>query len=322
MLEVPRRIGNNAPVTERSLPSRIWRGLLVLVAFLVLLYHVVGGWFLSGEIVDTVFSPPVTLEQPDPDPPTPAEAGVDVDEVTYESPLGPMDAWVTDGSRSEWIIHVHGAGASRSQALDVMAFLDEAGYHQMAIAHRTDEGQPSGPEGLYRYGAAEHEDLAAAVELARAEGADQIVLYGYGSGAAVANAYAIRQPIGTVTGMVFDSPNLDLDQTVSVWAERQGVFGFPPPVTVVETAKFFASLRTDINWENYDYLDRADALSVPVLVLHGAEDDVVPLEISVSLTEMRPDLVRLVVTQGAGNLGSYETDPGSYEQAVLDFLAG
>ena len=319
---MPRRIGNNAPVTQRSLPSRIWRGLLVLVAFLVLLYHGVGGWFLSGDIVDTVFTPPVTLERPAADLPTPAEVGVAVEEVTFESPLGQMDAWVTDGSRSEWIVHVHGAGASRAQALDVMAFLDEAGYHQMAITHRTDEGQPSGPEGLYRYGATEHQDLAAAIELARDEGADEIVLYGYGSGAAVANAYAIRQPIGSVTGMIFDSPNLDLDQTVSAWAEGQGLFGFPPPVTVVETAKFFASLRTDINWENYDYLDRTDALSVPVLVLHGADDDVVPLEISVSLTEQRPDLVRLVVTQEAGHLGSYGVDPGSYEQAVLDFLAG
>lgn len=310
-------------VNERSLPARIWRGFLVLLAVAVLVYHALGGWLLSGDIIAEVFTPPASIELATgaDAPPSPSEVGLDVEEVAYESPLGPMDAWVTDGSRSEWIIHIHGAGASRAQALGAMEFLDEAGYHQMAITYRNDEGQPRDPSDQHRYGVTEHRDLAAAAEYAVAAGATEIVLFGYGSGAAIAQAYAIRQALGSVSSMVFDSPNLDLDATVSAWAEERALFGFPPLFTVVETAKFFSSLRADVNWENYDYIDRADALSTPVLVLHGSEDDVVPLSTSVELTELRPDLVRLVITEGAGHVGSLSADPESYAQTVVGFLA-
>src|SRR5665811_288136 len=96
-------------VNERSIPSRIWRGLLLLLAVAVLVYHGLGGWLLSGDIIAEVFTPPASLERAAADdaPASPSDVGLDTEEVTYESPLGPMDAWVTDGSRSEWIIHVH-----------------------------------------------------------------------------------------------------------------------------------------------------------------------------------------------------------------------
>lgn len=310
-------------VNERSIPSRIWRGLLLLAAVAVLVYHALGGWLLSGDIIAEVFTPPAALERvaADDAPGSPSDVGLDTEEVTYESPLGSMDAWVTDGSRSEWVIHVHGAGTSRAQALGAMEFLDEAGYHQMAITYRNDDGQPSDPSGQHRYGVTEHQDLAAAAEYAVSAGATEVVLFGYGSGAAIAQAYAIRQPLGSVSSMVFDSPNLDLDATVSAWAEGRTLFGFPPLFTVVETAKFFSSLRADVNWENYDYVDRSDALSTPVLVLHGGEDDVVPVSTSVEFAEIRPDLVRLVITEGAGHVGSLTADPASYAQTVIGFLA-
>lgn len=310
-------------VNERSISSRIWRGLLVLLAVAALVYHALGGWLLSGDIISEVFTPPAAIERAARAdvPASPSDVGLDTEDVTYESPLGPMDAWLTDGSRSEWVIHVHGAGASRAQALGAMEFLDEAGYHQMAITYRNDDGQPSDPSGQHRYGVTEHADLAAAAEYAVAAGATEIVLFGYGSGAAIAQAYAIRQPLGRVSSMVFDSPNLDLDATVSGWAEDRTLFGFPPLFTVIETAKFFSSLRADVNWENYDYIGRTDALSTPVLVLHGGEDDVIPLSTSVEFAELRPDLVRLVITEGAGHVESLSVDPASYAQTVIGFLA-
>ncbi len=312
------------PVNERTLPSRIWRGFLVGLAVLVLVVHVLGGWSYSGEIMDRVFTPPVDVSAT-PDTvmfEAPEEAGLDVTEVQYDSPIGPMDAWVTDGTRSEWVIHVHGGSAGRAEALRSMVFLDEAGYHQMAITYRNDPGQPADPSGEYRYGVTERDDLAAAVEYARAQGATDIVLYGYSSGAALSMAYAIRQPIGTVAAMVFDSPNLDLEQTVDFGASEDELVGFPMPFTVTATAKFFAALRSDINWRSFDYLDRSEALSMPVLIFHGTDDVTVPVEASRQLADARSDLVRFEVVEGAGHGQSYNVDPASYGLQVLDFLAG
>lgn len=312
------------PVNERSLPSRIWRGFLIVLALVVLVGHALGGWVYSGQIVDRVFTPQAsTSEIPDIwlfD--TPQQAGLDVTEVQYDSPIGPMDAWVTDGTRSEWVIHVHGRAAGREQALRSMVFLDEAGYHQMAIAYRNDPGQPVDASGQHRFGVTERDDLAAAVEYARAQEATDIVLFGYSSGAAISMAYAIRQPIGTVAAMVFDSPNLDLEQTVDFGASQEELFGLPMPFTVTSTAKFFTALRSDINWGTFDYLDRTEALSMPVLIFHGTEDMTVPLDTSRQLAEARSDLVRFEVVEEAGHVESYNVDPASYRLQVLDFLAG
>ncbi len=312
------------PVNERSLSSRIWRGSLIVLAAAVLFGHVLGGWYYSGEIVDRVFTPPAAASEV-PDTwlfATPEEAGLEVTEVQYDSPIGPMDAWVTEGTRSEWVIHVHGRSAGRAEALRSMVFLDEAGYHQMAITYRNDPGQPADSSGQYRYGVTERDDLAAAVDYARAQGATDIMLYGYSTGAAISMAYAIRQPIETVAAMVFDSPNLDLEETVDFGASQEELVGLPLPFTLTSTAKFFAALRTDINWRSFDYVDRSAALSMPVLVFHGTEDMTVPLETSRQLADARSDVVRFEVVEGAGHVESYNVDPASYRLQVLDFLAG
>lgn len=312
------------PVNERSLPSRIWRGFLIVLALVVLIWHAFGGWVYSGRIVDRVFTPQAAASEIADSRmfETPTEAGLDVAEVRYDSPIGPMDAWVTDGTRSEWVIHVHGRAAGPEQALRAMAFLDEAGYHQMAVTYRNDPGQPVDASGQHRFGVTERDDLAAAVEYARGQGATDIVLFGYSSGAAISMAYAIRQPIGTVAAMVFDSPNLDLEQTVDFVASQEELFGLPMPVTLTSTAKFFTALRADVNWGTFDYLDRSEALSMPVLIFHGTEDMTVPLDTSRQLAEARSDLVRFEVVEGAGHVESYNVDPASYRQQVLDFLAG
>jgi pimeloyl-ACP methyl ester carboxylesterase len=313
------------PVIERSLSSRIWRGFLFAVVVAVFAGHVLGGWFLSGDIRDEYFT---ASAEPAASPDdwvydSPAEAGLDVTEIRYDSPLGQMSAWVTDGSRSEWIIHVHGEGGGPGQALRSMQFLDAAGYHQMAITYRNDFGQPVDPSGQRRYGVTEREDVAAAVEYVRGQGATEISLVGYSSGAAISMAYAIRQPIGTIANVVFDAPNLDLEQTVDFDVSQKNIplVGLPVPFTVTAVAKFFTALRSDINWRSFDYLERSEALSMPVLIFHGTEDTEVPLDTSRQLAELRSDLVRFVIVDGAGHVASYNADPASYELAVLDFLA-
>ena len=71
-----------------------------------------------------------------------------------------------------------------------------------------------------------------------------------------------------------------------------------------------------------DYLERVEALSVPVLLFHGSEDTRVPVWLSARLAEARPDLVEYEVFDGAIHVGSWNQDRERYEQAVRRFLAG
>ena len=59
-----------------------------------------------------------------------------------------------------WVIHIHGLGTTPAEAEPLFAPLQEAGYPQLSITYRNDDGQPMDPSGYYQYGATEWEDVA------------------------------------------------------------------------------------------------------------------------------------------------------------------
>jgi pimeloyl-ACP methyl ester carboxylesterase len=72
-----------------------------------------------------------------------------------------------------------------------------------------------------------------------------------------------------------------------------------------------------------DYVDKAErSLRVPVLAIHGTEDQSTPIAQSIALEEANPELVDLIRVDGAGHVGSFETDFNGYTAAVLAFLDG
>ncbi|MDH5293159.1 MAG: hypothetical protein OEW91_05705 [Acidimicrobiia bacterium] len=238
--------------------------------------------------------------------------------VTYRSPLGDMDAWLVEGS-SMWLIYVHDPGKGLDQAQRLIAATAGEGFTHMAITYRNDPGQPADPSGIMRFGVAERDDLAAAVAFARDHGAEQVVVVGYGAGASIAMAEMYRD-LG-LTGAILDSPIIDGESAAKAYVERSplGILPSAPP-GVAEVGTVFASLRYGINWNSADYLKRSDQLIVPVLLLHGTDDERAPIEDSQALADRRPEQVTLVAVEGAGSDAVWNRDPAIYESAVLDFL--
>jgi len=205
----------------------------------------------------------------------------------------------------------------------MFAPLQDAGYPQLAITYRNDDGQSEDPSGYYQYGATEWEDVAGAVDYAMANGAERVVLNGYSTGGAHAMSFMYRQSIDTVSGVLLDSPNLDLSETVDYAASQRELplLPFNVPPTLSATAQFFTALRIDINWRSLDYVERsAVSLRQPVLVHHGTADLTVPISESIELAETKPDLVQLIQVEGADHVGSFDADPAKYIEEVLGFL--
>ncbi len=295
-----------------------FRGLLwVVVAFLVL-GHLGGGWYFSDELIERGF------EVDHPEPVEVPSGDFQLAEVFYQSPLGNMEAWHLPGSNSTWVIHVHGKGATPAEAEHLFTPIQQAGYPQLAITYRNDAGQPDDPSGYYRYGVSEWEDVAAAVAFANANGATGIVFSGFSSGASHILAYVYRNNLEQNRGIIMDSPNIDMADTVDFRASMEPVPMLPinVPPTVAEIAKFLTSLRIGVNWRTIDYVEDAEVtLHVPTLVLHGTEDESVPVGQSMAFAAASPGLVRLVPVEGAGHVELYEADPEKYLREVLGFLA-
>jgi hypothetical protein len=295
----------------------LWGAFWALIAVAVV-FHLAGGWYFSGELIEDGFAPapePVALVQGD----------FQLEEVSYTSPLGPMDAWHLPADGTTWVIHVHGLGATPGEAEPLFAPLQEAGYPQLAITYRNDEGQAADPSGYYQYGATEWEDVSGAADLALSSGAETVVLSGFSTGAAHVMSFLSREPREVVVGVLMDSPNVDFGETVDYAAGQRELPLIPlgVPATLSATAKFITSLRLGINWKVLDYVaDANETIRQPVLIHHGTEDLRVPIETSVELARLNPNLIRLIEVEGAGHVESYDVDPQGYVDSVLSFLDG
>ncbi len=256
-------------------------------------------------------------------PPDPSRAfDLSYREITYASPLGDMRAWEVLSGSGPFVIHVHGLGAPRTEALRLVGPIAQAGFSQLVINYRNDEGEPPDPSGLYQYGKTEWEDVAAAVDYVLAKGADSVILVGYSTGAAHILSYLLRHPSGPVVAAVLDSPNIDFERTVELGASQRRLpfIGLPLPPTLTWTAKRLGSVRFGVDWDELDYVSRAGELTVPMLVFHGTRDETVPLAISQDLAAARPDLVRLVIVPEAGHVRSWNVGPQAYERRLVGFL--
>jgi pimeloyl-ACP methyl ester carboxylesterase len=293
-------------------------GVFWLLVSLVVVFHLAGGWYFSNELIADAFTP-------EPDPIAPVQGPYQLEEVAYDSPLGPMDAWYLPAGGTTWVVHIHGLGTTPAEAEPLFGPLQEAGYPQLSITYRNDEGQPPDASGYYQYGATEWEDVSGAVDFALANGAENIVLSGFSTGGAHALSFLSRQPRELVVGVLLDAPNVDLGRTVDYAASQRDLplVGLPVPVTLSATAKFITSLRIGVNWRLVDYIADADeTIRQPVLIHHGTEDLRVPMETSLDLQATNPDLIQLIQVEGAGHIESYDVDRQGYVDSVLAFLAG
>ncbi|HEY5889106.1 MAG TPA: alpha/beta hydrolase [Acidimicrobiia bacterium] len=299
-------------MTSRS----FFRGLFWSLIALAVLFYAAGGWYFSSELIDDAFVI-------DADPLTVSTGDFQLEEVEYQTELGAMDAWYLPAAGETWVIHVHGLGTTPAEAEPMFAPLQEAGYPQLAITYRNDDGQPEDPSGYYQYGVTEYKDVSAAISYALENGAEQIFVNSYSTGAAHTLGFMFREQRDRVVGAHFDSPNINFGETVNFNAAQRELplLGLPLPASLAEVAKFITSLRIGVSWGSLDYVDTAStSLNAPVLVHHGTADMTVPISTSLDFADARPEFVRLIQVEGADHVGSYDVDPEKYVDEVLTFL--
>ena len=243
--------------------------------------------------------------------------GLGFDEVRAPGELGPLPAWLIDGRRSTWVIVAHGKGIdSRTQALRMIPSFVESGYPVLVVSYRNDDGAPADPSGLRSWGLTEWRDLDAAISVAEREGAQDYILVGHDLGAEVVSMFLHESDhVGNVLGVVFDSPVLDLAGSLN--------YNSGPVATLVgELGQEMARLRFGMEWDELDQVARADQFDVPVLALHGARDEVAPIEITETFVSARPDIARLVRFEQGAHGDLWNVDRSRYEAEVMAFLEG
>lgn len=242
---------------------------------------------------------------------------MDFTEVGLESDVGTLPAWVVPAPGDTWAVVLHGYGGKRSSALSFLPMLRDLGITALVPAYRNDPDAPPSPDGRYHLGATEWRDAEAAVAYAAAQGAARIVLFGWSMGGAIAlQTWSLTAYRPLVAALLLDSPVVDWRAVLLHLGRLRKV-----PEPLVRHSMRLVERRISIDFDDLDWLRRAEELDVATLVVHGDDDLTVPCGPSVELARLRPDLVTLRVVAGAGHVGSWNVDPEAYARSVGDFLA-
>jgi alpha-beta hydrolase superfamily lysophospholipase len=250
----------------------------------------------------------------------PGVLGIEFETVTYPSPLGDLAAWYVDGSDETWVIAVHGLAAQQKDMLRFVQAMEDLDHPMLVITYRNDPGAPA-DGGLGTMGQTEWEDLQAAVDHARARGADSIVLSGLSMGGATILSYLMNtDDLSGIEGAILEAPAADLGEVVTQRSGEAIPIGGPIGDSLVWAGKSIAQLRTGIDFATIDYVERADELELPMLVMHGTEDPVVPFAIGEALAEARPDLIEFHSIPDAAHTRAWNEDRQDYCDLIESWL--
>ncbi|MEZ4593583.1 MAG: alpha/beta hydrolase [Chloroflexota bacterium] len=301
-------------------PSRRKGGRGTVVWLLLSLLLVGGGtavWYLNRTIqqgVDLLLHPPRSLPQQ-----TPAAFGLTAETVQFTAADGvALTAWFvppTEAVAGATLIYVHGYGANRAALLDQAAALHVAGYGALLLDLRNHGDSAAATT---TWGPAEAADVVAAYNylLTRPEvNPARIGLVGKSMGGAVAVMAAQQLP--NLALLVLQSTYVGLEENMvnivpSIARLPEGLAPFVFRRMDGATVEALTAVRV---------AEIVAGLAVPLLVLHGDQDKLVPLAQGEAIFAAAAGPKQLHVIPGAGHLDTFTIDPESFTAQLETFLA-
>ena len=105
-----------------------------------------------------------------------------------------------------------------------------------------------------------------------------------------------------------------------IFEDEMDVLFHLPAFPVLNIASAIASLRAGYNFAEASSLEQVKKAKVPMLFIHGEQDNFVHTEMVYPLYEACPTEKQLLVVEGAGHGNSYIMDPTLYFDTVFNFI--
>ena len=229
---------------------------------------------------------------------TPEAFGLAYKDVAFMSRDGKkLHGWFFPGDKAPSVLlHFHGNAGNISHRLDLIQRLVRKDLQVFIIDYRgfgKSQGRSS-EKAVY------HDGLAAYDYLVQREGIrpENIVLHGHSLGAAVAVEVGIRRKVRSVILESAFTSTRDMAKTMPLF-----------------------SIFSPFLPANYNNLEKVTRLSVPVLVIHGDQDEIVPFSMGERLFSAAPDPKRFLRLEGAGHNDTYVVGGEKYLDALERFAA-
>lgn len=206
--------------------------------------------------------------------------------------------WIPTANSGDVLLYLHGNGKNVSANLEHAQRLHQLGFSVFLFDYRgygRSEGNFPTESGVYRDAQAAWNYL---VEQ-RGIPPENIFLYGHSLGAAIALDLAVRQP--QAAGLMMENGFTSMRDMV----DHQEIYRFFPTNLILN--------------HRFDSLSKLKLLRVPLLVIHGLEDQIVPPRMGQVLFDAAHVPKKLLLVPAASHNNVASVSGEEYSQAVRDF---
>ena len=227
-----------------------------------------------------------------------------------------LKGYYKNNESNKTVILVHGFWGSHLDMLDLAKLFDKRGYNILAINQRANgiSGGEYSTLGYY-----EKNDLKVWIDFVVSLNPNiKILLYGISMGGTVVCLNVSENCLPNVSLAISDCAFDNAYKTMAYSLRKRRI------LFKLHLKNFlrYSKITKGVDFKKVDLSGKLKNAKVPILFVHGDQDDVVPLEMVYSLSNQVPEYRReLFISSGARHIESYKKNPEAFEKCVDKFLS-
>lgn len=223
--------------------------------------------------------------------------------------------YIKDEQINDWVIVLHGYRSNPESVISIGRHFSENGYNVL-IPYMRATGESEGE--YIGMGWLDKDDLKCWIDLIiKQNNNSNIILHGSSMGAATVLMASGDELPSNVKAIIEDSGY------TSVWdifeSEAKARFNLPA-FPVLNMFEIVANFRAKYNIKEASALEQVKKATVPILFIHGDNDDFVPEYMCEKLYEGANCKKDKLIIHGAGHTESRYKEPETYYNKIFDFL--
>lgn len=284
-------------------------GIVCLIVVIFLVFHAYVAWALSHPNVAPLVSNPMLAKN------------LSYSEVIFASADNRtmVDGWwIPSEDSRRTVVLSHGYGANREESwvpmYDLADLLHGLSYNVLMFDYGFASKNHYTPA---TGGRIESQQLLGAIQFARQQGSDELVVWGFSMGAGTALQAALHSE--PIDAMILDSTFIPDDNTLYHNIRNQINIPKYPSVSLI---RYFFPFMSGTRLENIPSAQiQETAFDFPILLIHGTADDKAPTYLSENVAKAQTnELSELWVVQDAIHEMIFRTHPEEYVARTTGFL--
>lgn len=214
-----------------------------------------------------------------------------------------------------WVLLLHGYTGWKEEMYPIACEYVARGYHALVPDMRC-SGESEGD--FIGMGWTDRLDNMLWLDQIIAKDPDaKIVIHGQSMGAACALMMSGEKLPSQVCAIVSDCAYTDAYQMFA--KQMKDWFGLPS-FPLLDSMNLVLQLRGGYNLKHASALKAIKKTTLPVLIIHGDQDDMVPVDMAYQLYDAAGGEKELLIIPGAGHAQAMDKDPQTYYETTFQFL--